>query len=145
MISSRRAAKSRTGSLTKIQLEVLKLRIAGLTQEEVAGRLGTTRQNVSLVERRARRNVEKAEETIAAYKRLNIAASITLKPTTHLVDVPRMLVDAADAAGVRISGDFSQVYRDLRRCAGDRIKGPRVAEAVEVHILRDGEIFVEPG
>ncbi len=143
MISSRRAAKGRTGSLTKIQLDVLKLRIAGLTQEEVAGRLGTTRQNVSLVERRARRNVEKAEETIAAYKRLNIAASITLKPATHLVDVPRMLVDAADAAGVRISGDFSQVYRDLRHSAGERIKGPRVVEAVEVHILRDGEIFVE--
>ena len=143
MISSK-PKKGKTGSLTKIQLDVLRLRMAGLTQEEVAGRLGTTRQNVSLVERRANRNIEKAEETIAAYKRMRIATSITLKPSTHLVDVPRMLIDAADAVGVRISGDFSTVYRELRQSAGDRIKGPRVISPVEVHILSDGEIFVEP-
>lgn len=53
--------------MTRVQLEVLRLRMTGLTQEEVANNLGTTRQNISLVERRAHRNLEKAEETIAAY------------------------------------------------------------------------------
>ncbi len=64
------AEREKSGSLTKIQLEVLRLRMTGLTQEEVATRLETTRQNISLVERRAKRNLEKAEETIAAYRKL---------------------------------------------------------------------------
>jgi HTH-type transcriptional regulator, fmd operon transcriptional regulator len=136
--------KVKSGSLTKIQLEVLRLRMTGITQEEVANRLGTTRQNISLVERRAHRNLEKAEETITAYRRLRAVKSVTLPSMTHFVDVPRMLIDAADLAGVKISGDFSFVYKELRRNASSCISGTRITKPVRVDILSDGELFVEP-
>ncbi len=136
--------KEKTGALTKTQIEVLRLRIAGLTQEEAANRLGTTRQNISLVERRAKNNLRRAEETIATYRRLRTVASVTLPSSTHMVDVPRMLVDAADAAGVRISGDFSLVYKELKRSAGDSISGSRIIRPIKVDILKDGDIYVEP-
>jgi len=137
-------AKEKTGALTKIQIEVLSLRVTGLTQEEVANRLGTTRQNISLIERRAKRNIERAEQTIAAYRRIRTVATVTLPPATHLVDVPRMLVDAADLAGVRISGDFSLVYKELRRSAGDNITGSRIIRPIRIDIMRGGDIYVEP-
>jgi transcriptional regulator len=96
------------------------------------------------VERRAKRNLEKAEETLAAYKKLRTVTSVIIPPETHLVDVPRMLIDAADAAGIRIRGDFSLVYKDLRQNAAASISGTRVVKPVRVDILRDGEIYIEP-
>jgi Tfx family DNA-binding protein len=139
----KRARGSRAGLLTEEQLRVLGFRLDGLTQEEIARRLGTTRQNVSLIERRARGNIEKAEMTLRAYRRLQTAATVELKPSTHLVDVPRMLVDAADDAGVKISIDFALVYKELRDEARDSISGTRVVRPILLHVLRDGKIDVE--
>ena len=45
--------KNRLGLLTEEQLIVLGHRLDGLKQEDIAIKLGTTRQNVSLIERRA--------------------------------------------------------------------------------------------
>ena len=137
-------ARDKLGSLTRVQLEVLRYRIAGLTQEEVAVKLGTTRQNISLAERRAHRNLEKARDTIAAYRRLGTVASVTLPPMMHLVDVPRMLIDAADSAGVKIEVDFSLIYKELRHEARDNVSGTRIVKPVRVDILKDGEVFIEP-
>ncbi|MCJ7574300.1 Tfx family DNA-binding protein [Candidatus Bathyarchaeota archaeon] len=135
---------SRAGLLTEEQLRVLGFRLDGLTQEGIARRLGTTRQNVSLIERRARGNIEKAEMTLRAYRRLQTAVTVELVPSTHLVDVPRMLVDAADGAGVKISIDFALVYKELRDEVGDSISGTRVVRPILLHVLRDGKIDVEP-
>jgi hypothetical protein len=140
----KRARRSRVGLLTEEQLKILGFRLNGLKQEEIARRLGTTRQNVSLIERRARSNIMKAEVTLRAYRRLQTAATVELVPSTHLVDVPRMLVDAADDAGVKISIDFALVYKELRDEAGDSISGTRVVKPILLHILRDGKIDVEP-
>ena len=141
----RRGARgSRTGLLTEEQLKILGFRLDGLRQEEIAKRIGTTRQNVSLIERRARSNIMKAEVTLRVYRRLQTAATVELKPSTHLVDVPRMLVDAADGAGVKISIDFALVYKELRDEAGESISGTRVVKPILLHILRDGKIDVEP-
>jgi Tfx family DNA-binding protein len=96
-----------------------------------------------LIERRARGNLEKAEATLKAYRRLQTAATVELKLNTHLVDVPRMLVDAADEAGVKITIDFSLVYKELRDEARDSIRGTRVVKPIFLHVLRDGKIDVE--
>ncbi len=136
--------KNRLGLLTEEQLIVLGHRLNGLKQEEIAGRLGSTRQNVSLIERRARGNLEKAEATLRAYRRLQTAATVELKSNTHLVDVPRMLVDAADNAGVKITIDFALVYKELRDEARDSIRGTRIVKPILLHILKDGKVDVEP-
>jgi len=68
---------------------------------------------------------------------------VELKTGTHLVDVPRMLVDAADKAGVKIMVDFAIVYKEIRSEAGDSIRGTRVMKPISLHILRDGKIDVE--
>lgn len=134
---------SRSGLLTDEQLKILAFRLDGLKQEEIARRLGTTRQNVSLIEKRARGNILKAEVTLRAFRRLQTAATVELKPLTHLVDVPRMLVDAADVAGVKISIDFALVFKELRDEAGDCISGTRVVKPILLHVLRNGKIDVE--
>jgi hypothetical protein len=134
----------RSGLLTEEQLKVLSYRLDGVKQEDIARTLGTTRQNVSLIERRARKNLEKAEATLRAYRRLLTAATVELKSGTHLVDVPRMLVDSADEAGVKITIDFALVYKELRDEARESISGSRITKPIKLHILKDGKIDVEP-
>ncbi|MBS7619282.1 Tfx family DNA-binding protein [Candidatus Bathyarchaeota archaeon] len=134
----------KTGFLTKEQLKILSLRFEGLTQEEVARKLNTSRQNISLIERRALKNISKAELTLKAYRRLRTAATVKLDVGTHLVDVPRMLIDAADRVGVKIKVSFTLVYKSLRDEADDAIQGTRVVKPILLHVLSDGKIDVEP-
>jgi len=136
-------AGKRVGLLTPDQLKILKLRIEGHTQEEIARMLGTSRQNISLIERRAHRNIEKAKQTLKAVERLKTAATVELKPGTHLVDVPRLLVDAADEVGVKIRTDFTLVYKKLRHEVGDSLRGTRIIKPVLLRILTDGEVVVD--
>lgn len=133
-------SRRRRGLLTESQIEVLKLRLSGMSQEEIATRLGTTRQNVSMLERRARRNIGLAEDTLKAYKEIVTVSSVEVEPGTHLVDVPRLVVSAADGAGVKLRGDFSRIYNIIRFNAPDHVEGVNVIKPFTVLVLRDGEI-----
>ncbi|MCW4012185.1 MAG: Tfx family DNA-binding protein [Candidatus Bathyarchaeota archaeon] len=132
------------GHLSPQQYKVLKLRVEGKSQEETAEILGTTRQNISLIERRAHKNIEKAEETITAYKELMKATSIIIKSDTHLIDVPRLVVDAADEAGVRLRADFTRIYNEFKFIVPNNVDRTKVVEPIKVLILKDGDIVVTP-
>ena len=131
------------GYLTESQQYVLKLRFEGYFQEEIAKKLGTTRQNVSLIERRARENVKKAERTLMAYRRLQTVAEVKLNPDTHLVDVPRKLIDAADLVGVKINVDFVLVYKMIRDQASESVSGTQVIKPILLRLLNNGDVYVE--
>lgn len=130
--------------LTSQQIEVLKLRLDGMSQEETATTLGTTRQNISLIERRAHRNIRRSEETLTAYKELMKAASLIIEPETHLIDVPRLVVDAADDAGVRLRADFTRIYNEFKFIVPGSVDKTKVIKPIKVLILKDGDIVVTP-
>ena len=50
--------------LTPRQIKVLQMRLAGLSQQEVADCLGTTRSNISILEKRAHQNIARARRTL---------------------------------------------------------------------------------
>ncbi|NAZ26602.1 MAG: Tfx family DNA-binding protein, partial [Thermogladius sp.] len=58
------------GFLTEKQFEVLKLRLQGLTQAEVASRLGMSRSAVAIAEKRAFRKIKLSEDTLRVYREL---------------------------------------------------------------------------
>jgi len=136
--------RKRHGLLTKAQVEVLKLRLMGLTQEEIASKFGTSRQNVAIIEKRGRRNLRLAEETIRVYEKITTAASVKVKPNTHMVDIPRLVIDAADKAKVKLRADFTRIYNEIRFKAPGCVKGAKVVKTITVLILKDGDIEVIP-
>ncbi|MCD6480396.1 Tfx family DNA-binding protein [Candidatus Bathyarchaeota archaeon] len=136
--------RRRYGLLTPTQFEVLRLRLEGLSQEEVAERLGTTRQNISIIERRAKRNLRLAEETLRAYRELVAASSVEVPPETHLVDIPRMVIDAADEAGVKLRANFTRIYDEIRFKAGKCVRGVKTIKPLKILIFKDGDIEVIP-
>jgi Tfx family DNA-binding protein len=136
-------AAKKVGLLTERQIEVLKLRAQGLTQEEVAKRLNTTRENVSILEKRAYQNIKLARETLAALKSFGVAVSVVIKPGTHLVDVPRIILNKADEANIKVKANFTRIYDEIRFKAGDKVKRTRVIRPITVKILPNGDFTVE--
>lgn len=130
--------------MTKSQADVLKLRHAGLTQEEIAKKFNTSRQNIALIEKRAKRNLGLAEETIQEYEKITTTASVKVKSGTHMVDIPRLVIDAADKANVKLRADFTRVYNEIRFKAPRCVRGTNVVKPITVLILKDGDIEVIP-
>jgi hypothetical protein len=136
--------EGKRGHLTSQQYRVLKLRIEGKSQEEIATEFGTSRQNISLIERRAQQNIEKAMETIRAYKELMKAAYLIVEPGTHLVDVPRLVVHASDEVDIKLRADFTRVYNELKFVVPDLIDRTKVVKPIKILIMKDGDISVSP-
>ncbi len=126
------------GFLTRKQYEVLKLRMEGKTQKEVAEALGMTRENVSVIERSALRKVRLAEETLKTYRDLMKAGETIVEPGTHLVTLPQRLIQLADERGVKLRGNFTAIYDYIRINASGCVKGMRVSKPIKITLYRDG-------
>lgn len=137
-------SRRKYGLLTEEQYKVLQLRIRGYTQREIAEILGTSRENVAIVEKRAMRNIRLAEETLNIYKSLLAVAKVTIKPGTHLIEVPKIIVEAADKADVKLKANFTRIYDEIRFKAGKNVRGTRVIKPITVLIFRNGDISVIP-
>lgn len=133
------------GLLSELQFKVLQLRITkGLSQAEVARTLGTTRENVTIIERRARRNIKLAEETLQVYKFLLSVANVKIEAGTHLIDVPGLLIKAGDSYGIKLKVNFTMIYDEIRYKARECISGSSVVKPFTIAIFRDGSIEVIP-
>jgi len=137
-------SRRKYGLLTEEQYKVLQLRIKGYTQREIAEILGTSRENVAIIEKRAMRNIRLAEETLNAYRSLLAVAKVTIKPGTHLVEVPKLVIEAADNAKVKLKANFTRIYDEIRFKAGKNIHGTRVIKPITILIFKNGDISVIP-
>jgi hypothetical protein len=128
--------------LTRRQAEVLALRERGLTQSAIGERLGTSRANVSAVERSARDNVAQARETVAFADALAAPVRVEIDPGADLYDVPGRVYDAADEAGVKVNHTAPNLMRLIGAGAGDAVEGQEVVEPLLVGVTSDGAVRV---
>ncbi len=128
--------------LTERQAEVLTLRGKGLTQSEVADRLGTTVANISTVEKRARRNLEKAARTLKLAREIEAPLRLSVDEGVDLYDVPGMVYDAADGAGIKVALSGPEILRLLHREAGPRVRDRAVVEPLSISVGSDGSLSV---
>ncbi|MDY6774763.1 MAG: Tfx family DNA-binding protein [Halobacteria archaeon] len=130
--------------LTQRQIEVLRLREEGLTQEEVAEELGTTAANVSAVESAARDNIEKARRTLEVARLLRSPASVTAEEGADIRDLVDEVYEKGDETGVKIEYCepelYSHLYEHLR--TEGVVDGRSLVSDVEVGITREGEVKV---
>lgn len=128
--------------LTDRQAEVLALRERGLRQSDIAERLGTSRANVSSVEASARDNVERAKETVAFAEALAAPVRVAIPPDTDLYDVPGIVYDACDEAGVKVSHTAPDLMKVVGDAAGDAVQGREVRARLFVTVDSDGTVRV---
>lgn len=144
MIMTRhRPAKPALGLLTERQIEVLRLRAQGYTQKRVAEQIRTTRENVVLIESRAKMNIERARATLDSLKHQGLAVSVEIPKGTHLVDIPRMILNRANRARIKLGANFTRIYEDMRFKARQHVSGTRVTRPIVVTLFPDGDYSIE--
>lgn len=130
--------------LTERQAEVLTFRNAGLTQREIAERLGTSVANVSGIEAAARRNVEAAKRTVAIAKLLGCSVRFRAEAGDDLREVVDEIYERGDASGLRVAHPEPELTTHLHDLLGDRIAARRLTDDVEVGLTAEGEVVASP-
>ena len=128
--------------LTRRQAEVLAFRERGVSQADIAEKLGTSRANVSSVESSARENIANARETVAFAEALSAPVRVTVEAGTDLYDVPNMVYSACDEAGVKVNRTAPEVMRLVGEAAGDAVHGREVRRDITVSVTGDGTVQV---
>lgn len=125
--------------LSERQMEVLRLRGKGITQGEVARFLGTTRENISITEGRALKNVERARRTLEEFEMLDPVV-IEVEEGTDLFSIPGTVLRAGDRHGIKVLYDKTSLVGSIRRHAGPKIAGNKVVQPFAIYLLRGGRV-----
>jgi len=126
--------------LTGRQLDVMRLRARGLTQQQVADELGTTKSNVSALEIAAHRNIERARNTLEMAAMVNARLLVEVSAGTDVNHVPTLLYRKADDNGVRIMVGGPEIIARIMSEVSDHVRGRLVTSPFEVAITKDGEL-----
>ncbi len=129
--------------LTDRQIEVLRLRFQGLSQREVAETLGTTRSNVSILEKRAHQNISRAKRTLERWKEIRAPISLKILAGTDIFDVPSMIFKAADEKSIQLPVNSLEVIDQLRTKAPKLFKKRALPEDVQIYVTGSGELLSE--
>ena len=130
--------------LTERQAEVLALRNDGMTQREIADRLGTSVANVSGIESAARRNVDAAARTLDLARLLECAVRFPVEGGTDLRELVDEVYALGDESDLRVAYAEPELTTRLHDHLGDLIEDRRLVEGVEVGITHDGEVLAFP-
>jgi Tfx family DNA-binding protein len=118
------------------------LRQAGLTQEEIARRIKTTRANISLIEKRARENVERSRETIREWNSVISPVRISVKKGTDVMTIPATVFAEADKASIHVRCDSIGLITLIKKEKGGAISNRIVNEPFEIDITNAGDVAV---
>lgn len=133
-----------TGSfLTDQQKRVLELRLQGFTQDKVAQLLSTSRANVSIIEKRAHQNIQKARNTLKEWEHIQFPVSISIEPGTDIMDVPRLIFHEADRLRIKVYENTLDIIARLHEAIPESIQHRRTVRPLRVHIRKNGEVSFE--
>ncbi|MBW6517408.1 MAG: Tfx family DNA-binding protein [ANME-2 cluster archaeon] len=129
--------------LTIRQKRVLELRMKGYTQDRIAKMLNTSRVNVSVIEKRAYQNIEKAKATLVEWEHLQALVSITIVQDTDVMSIPRIIFNEADRAGIKMHGNTLDIITQIHETMPGVIEHRRVKRSFVIFISRTGEVSFE--
>ncbi|AFZ72385.1 Tfx family DNA-binding protein [Natronobacterium gregoryi] len=128
--------------LTYRQAQVLALRERDISQAAIADELGTSRANVSSIEASARENLQKAHETVAFAEALRAPVRVRVPGGTDLYDVPDLVYEACDEAGVKVDYTAPDLMKAVNDAAGGAVSGREVSTPLIVGVTSEGMVRV---
>ena len=128
------------GLLTGRQREVLRYRKQGLTQQQIADIIHTSKANVCTIEKAAYENIEKAKETLEFLYTLDATHLCTIKVGTDLFDAVGVIYGEAEKLRIKVRYDSINLINRLKEANPGKFKGRFVREDVDVYINEDGEL-----
>ncbi len=129
------------GLLTDRQKEVLRYRKKGLTQQQIAEIIHTSKANVCTIEKAAIENISRARETLEFLYTLDAVHLCTLQSGLDLLKAPEIIYSEAEKIGLKVKYDTITLINRLRDTNPDRFRGRQVREDVEIYINEDGDLY----
>ncbi len=139
----RRKSQKKLGVLTTEQYIVLQCRGKGMSQLETAKETHTTRANVSMIELRAKRNIEKARETLKAYETTLTNHSISVESGTRPQEIPSIVLREGDRFGIHIQSNIVEIIRMVRALRPSRFTDGRTNRKLRFVFNQRGRLSVE--
>ncbi|MCC6044985.1 MAG: Tfx family DNA-binding protein [Desulfurococcaceae archaeon] len=131
----------RVSVLTRRQEEILKLRSKGLSQTTVSKLLGTTRENVALIERRIRRRARRDLESLASYLKAVSIATVVLEKGFTVREAVDLVIREADKVGVKLKATSTELAETIK-VLGSAAENRTINKRLYVFIGREGELIV---
>ena len=131
-------------SLTARQWEVIRYRSQGYTQNDVAKKLETTRENVSIIEHRALRKITTAKATLAALQHMDATNLILIPSGTSIYEATEMIILRADILGVKLRSTCDGMVAALRSKCKGKIRRHHLISVARVEIGGDGYLTINP-
>ncbi|MEM2910612.1 MAG: Tfx family DNA-binding protein [Nitrososphaerota archaeon] len=128
--------------LTEKQIKALRLRMSGMTQDQVAEVLKISREAVANLEKRAYMNVMRARQTLKVLEGMDLSDEVIILAGTPLTDVPRRVLDQADILGIKLVLGAEAIYQLVKRKA--RKRGDHLAAPIRIKIFNNGKIKLTP-
>ena len=129
--------------LTPRQWQVIQLRSEGLTQNQVALRLHTSRENISIIEHRAHENIKAAKATIAVLNGLLDSKDLIVPSGTSIFEATSMILQKGDALRVKLKLNADSVLAFIRSRYKRRIRGHHLTSTLRVGISKDGLLIMK--
>ena len=127
--------------LTDRQKEVLRYRKQGLTQQQIADLIKTSKANVCTIEKSAMENIRRAKETLEFLYTLDATHLCTIPGGTDLLEVASLIYREAEKLGIKVRYDTIALINKIREAAPERFKARFVKENIDVYITEEGDLY----
>ena len=128
--------------LTRRQWQVLRLRSTGLTQTQVAKRLRTTRENISIIEHRAHENLMAAKATLNAVEQLSESNELVIPSGTSVFEATSMILRRGDVLRIKVKMSADSILAALRSRRKGRIRGHHLIAPIRIRFNSDGTLLI---
>jgi hypothetical protein len=129
------------GLLTDRQKEVLRFRKQGMTQQQIADIIHTSKANVCTIEKSAMENIRRAKETLEFLYTLDATHLCTIESGMDLLDVAPYIYREAENIGIKVKYDTISLINKLREATPERFRARHVRDAIEVYINDEGDLY----
>jgi Tfx family DNA-binding protein len=129
------------GLLTERQKEVLRYRKQGLTQQQIADIIETSKANVCTIEKSAMENIRRAKETLEFLYTLDATHLCTIQSGTDLLEVAPIIYREAEKIGIKVKYDTISLINKIRDSIPERFKARYIRENIEVYINDEGDLY----
>ena len=130
--------------LTHEQVQVLRMRSAGMTISEIAAKLNVSRADIHAVLRNAYLTIERARKTLKLYSTIMGGIILTFKKGTPLKEIVNEVFKASDEYGIKINMRsveiLLKIIREFPECI--EIKEEISLCDLQINVNSDGNIVV---
>ena len=129
------------GCLPTVRWRFSEYRKQGLTQQQIADIISTSKANVCTIEKSAMENIRRAKETLEFLYTLDATHLCTIPSGTDLFEVPAIIFSEAEKINIKVKYDTISLINRLRESRPQCCKARCMCEDVLVYITDVGELY----